>query len=101
MAEVPITIADEARAWLLAGEAALIVRNATRNGCCGGSAGVPVAEPGIPCDIDDYRVIEVDGIAVHLDPGITISKPLTVRLESFLGLRHLFVEGAELASGRD
>ena len=101
MTDAPITIADEARAWLGKREAALIVRNATRNGCCGGSAGVPVVEPGKPRDINDYRVMEVDGIAVYLDPRITISNPLTVRLESFMGLRRLFVEGAELSSGRE
>lgn len=101
MTDVPITIADDARIWVAARGGALTVRSATRNGCCGGATGVPVVDAGKPKNTDGYGVIETDGVVVYLDPRITINSPLRVRLESFLGLRHLFVEGAELASGRD
>ncbi|HSL57853.1 MAG TPA: CC/Se motif family (seleno)protein [Acidimicrobiales bacterium] len=51
----------------------LVLRVAHRNGCCGGSAAVPIAEVGPPADLDLGVVVRVGEVDVHvdarLDPG--------------------------------
>ena len=93
-----IRLDPAARDWLLAREGAVTLRRSVRHGCCGGSAAVPVAEPGVPASTQDYAAREVNGIKVFLAAGLQREGELHIRLEGFLGMKRLFVEGAGLAS---
>lgn len=87
-----VTLSEAARQWLVGQGAAMTLRLSTRHGCCGGKAGVPVAEPGAPRSLLDYDERKIDGIHVYaagdLGPG-----PYRVDLEGFLRWRRLLVEG--------
>lgn len=93
-----IRLDPAARDWLLARERVVTLRRSVRHGCCGGSTAVPVAEPGAPAATRDYSVQEVDGITVYLAAGLQRESELYIRVEGFLGMKRLFVEGAGLAS---
>ena len=60
-----LTVSARARRHLT--DRALVLRPVHRNGCCGGSADVPVAETGPPDDPAAFDRLEVDGIDVYLD----------------------------------
>ncbi|MCC5951389.1 MAG: hypothetical protein JJU45_04770 [Acidimicrobiia bacterium] len=48
----------------------LVVRASHRNGCCGGAAEVPVAEPGLPQDPSGYERVDVDGVEAFVDRAL-------------------------------
>ncbi|MCC5809606.1 MAG: hypothetical protein JJU06_04455 [Ectothiorhodospiraceae bacterium] len=96
-----IRFSPEARQWLQGRHAAVTVRVSTRHGCCGGAAGVPVVEPGLPEKPSAYRQLGVDGITVYLAPELESNDAYTIRVEGFLGLKRLFVDGATLSSGKE
>lgn len=87
-----VTLTDAARDWLAAQGSEMILRVSTRHGCCGGQAGVVVAEAGGPASPQDYDERTLDGIRVHvarnLGPG-----PYRVDVEGFFRWRRLVVEG--------
>ncbi|WP_376697432.1 CC/Se motif family (seleno)protein [Wenzhouxiangella sp. EGI_FJ10305] len=96
-----IEITQDARRWLARRNKAVMVRISPRHGCCGGMAGVPVAEPGTPENASDYRHERIGDIDVYIDLDLDEAGTLTIRLEGLWGLRRLFVEGADLSgSGR-
>lgn len=92
-----VHITTRARDWLQRGDGAVTIRTSVRHGCCGGSAAVPVAEPGSPRHGADWQRVDVDGVAVWLAPGFEDTITLTVRLEGLWGLRRLFVDGADIS----
>ena len=99
MTGLDIDITPEARDWVTRLGGSMMIRGSTRHGCCGGSASVPVADPGEPGDPAGYVSEIKEGIRVYVADDLRIEHPLTVRLEGFLGFRRLFVDGLELAAG--
>jgi hypothetical protein len=92
-----IRIEPAAREYLAARGAAVTLRGARRHGCCGGTAFVPVAEPGAPVDREHYRPVEVEGITVFLERDVeTGSEPLVVDLDELWGWKRLSVAGTAI-----
>ena len=96
-----LTVSPEARRWLQDRGGNMTLRRSLRHGCCGGGAGVPVAEPGVPSDPSRYRRQTLAGLDVYLAPDLDAVADLHVRLEGFLGWRRLFVDGADLAPRKE
>jgi hypothetical protein len=69
----------------------LVVRTSLRNGCCGGSAPVPVAEVGPPADPASYTLQHLDGIEVHVDPRLGSIDGLVVDVDGLWRWRRLRV----------
>lgn len=80
----------EAAAEHLAGRP-LVVRASVRNGCCGGSAPVPVAEVGPPADPGSFTVQHVDGVEIHVDPQLGPVEGLVVDVDGLWRWRRLRV----------
>ena len=96
MSAPEVRLHPEATQWVADRGGALTLRASPRHGCCGGTASLPVAEPGRPDDPADWSMRTVDGVAVYLDRALTGQEgPFIVRAEGFLGWRRLFVEVAE------
>ncbi|MDZ7676086.1 MAG: CC/Se motif family (seleno)protein [Acidimicrobiales bacterium] len=70
----------------------LVVRASLRNGCCGGSAPVPVAEIGPPTDAASFTVMHLGGIEVHVDPRLGPVDGLVVDVDGLWRWRRLRVE---------
>ncbi len=96
-----IRLSSDARNWLQGRYDAVTLRVSPRHGCCGGTAGVPVAEPGPPENEAAFRRFDVDGITVYLAAELESEQAYTIRVEGFWGLRRLFVEGAALSAGKE
>ncbi|MGF1665106.1 MAG: CC/Se motif family (seleno)protein [Acidimicrobiia bacterium] len=76
------------------------VRASRRNGCCGGTASVPVAEPGSPEMLDEVERFDVAGTVVYLDRGLPgACGSWTIDVDGFGRWRRLVVVGAELGPG--
>jgi len=76
------------------------VRSSPRHGCCGGTASVPVAEPGAPVDLDGVERFEVAGIEIYVDRRLSgVGGSWTIDAEGFGRWRRLVVLGVDLASG--
>ncbi|MFA9460314.1 CC/Se motif family (seleno)protein [Thiohalorhabdus methylotrophus] len=88
-----VRLHPNAARWVAERGGTLTLRSSPRNGCCGGTAHLTVAEPGRPEDPADWEVRTVDGVTVYLDPALAgQAGPFTVRAEGLLGWRRLFVE---------
>ena len=83
--------------WLARRGGVVTVWPSPRYGCCGGSAGLPVAEVRQPADPDAWHVQSIAGVTCYIDPALADAGPLTLRAEGFFGWRRLFVEGQSLA----
>lgn len=93
MSAPAVRLHPDAARWVAARDGALTLRASPRHGCCGGTAHLPVAEPGVPEDAAGWAVRTVDGVTVYVDPALAEQDgPFTVRAEGFLGWRRLFVE---------
>jgi hypothetical protein len=88
-----IRITDDARKWLLEHGSDLTLRAATRNGCCGGRAGVPVAEARVPDDLSAFEARKMDGVRVYVATSL-LGVPLLVDLEGLGPWKRLIVEGS-------
>ncbi|HSM67357.1 MAG TPA: CC/Se motif family (seleno)protein [Ilumatobacteraceae bacterium] len=76
------------------------VRASRRHGCCGGTAAVPVAEPGKPEDLDGTRRFEVEGTVVYVDRTVFAADGTwTIDTDGFARWRRLVVLGVELTPG--
>ncbi len=76
------------------------VRSSPRHGCCGGTASVPVAELGVPEDLDGVECFEVSGIEIYVDRGLLgADGSWTIDTDGFARWRRLVVLGVDLASG--
>ncbi|TLF52542.1 hypothetical protein FEI13_04380 [Halomonas urmiana] len=88
-----IEVSDRAREWLKRKGGVVTVRLSPRHGCCGGGADIAVAEARAPDVPEHYTRLDLDGVIVHIDPSL-LDQGLRLDVEGFLGLGHLFVEGA-------
>jgi hypothetical protein len=76
------------------------VRSSRRNGCCGGAASVPVAEPGSPETLDGVERFEVSGTVVYVDRDVLgTSGSWVIDTDGFARWRRLVVLGAEVSVG--
>jgi hypothetical protein len=92
-----IRIESAARKFLAAHGGAVTLRGSRRHGCCGGTAFVPVAEPGPPAEPARYRAHEVDGVAVFLERDVVAGpEPLLIGVDGLWGWRRLRVEGTAI-----
>lgn len=87
-----LRISDAARAWLNAHGGVLTLRAATRHGCCGGSAGVPVAEARTPDDVAGYENCDEAGLRIWRESGLA-DVALVVDLDGLGRWKRLVVEG--------
>lgn len=101
MSEVAIAFSEQARDWIQRHGGSVMLRASTRHGCCGGSADVPVVDLGEPADPAGYHCGTHQGVQVYLDRNLSVERPLSVRLEGFLGFRRLFVDGMALSAGHN
>lgn len=73
----------------------VVVRSSPRNGCCGGRAEVPVAEPGPPRDLTRYRTVDAGGVRWYLDRSLPDEMSAwTVDVVGFGRWRRLLLDGA-------
>ena len=86
-----LRITEPARGYL-AGRP-LVIRGSHRNGCCGGSTTVPVAEPGPPGDPHDYRTEHHAGTLVHVDRRLTSLDGWSVDVDGLWRWRRLRLDG--------
>jgi hypothetical protein len=92
-----IRIEAQAREHLEALGGAVTLRGSRRHGCCGGTAFVPVAEPGPPAQPEHYRAHEVDGITVYVERDVVAGpEPLVVGLDELWRWQRLRVEGTAI-----
>jgi len=77
----------------------LVLRASPRNGCCGGSALVPVAEVGPPTDPSAYDQVWVGPVEVHVDPRLGPVDGWVVDVDGLWRWARLRVDGAELQPG--
>ena len=100
MSAPAVRLDPAAARWLAGRGGALTLRVSPRHGCCGGTAQLPVAEPGAPADPVAWAVRTVDGVTVYVDPGLAgQERALVVRAEGFWGWQRLFVECADNGGG--
>jgi len=94
MREMEIRVEPEARAYLADRGSAVTLRGSRRHGCCGGTAFVPVAEPGPPDDPASYRSVDVEGITVYLEPEMTGGEePILIGIDRLWRWKRLRVDG--------
>jgi hypothetical protein len=92
-----IRLEPAARAHIAGRGGAVTLRGSRRHGCCGGTAFVPVAEPGPPADAEGYRSLEVDGITVFLEADVVAGPdPLLIGVDGLWRWRRLRVEGTAI-----
>ncbi|MDT8878548.1 CC/Se motif family (seleno)protein [Halomonas saccharevitans] len=91
-----IEISDRAREWLRKHGGVAMVRLSPRHGCCGGRADIAVAEARTPDAPEYFTRLERDDVVLYIDPTL-VDQGLTLDVEGFRGLRHLFVDGASLS----
>jgi hypothetical protein len=92
-----IEIDPAAREYIAARGGAVTLRSSRRNGCCGGTAFVPVAEAESPRDPAAYRSVEVDGITVFIEANVTGGpEPLMIGLDTLWRWGRLSVEGSAI-----
>ncbi|CAM3466348.1 CC/Se motif family (seleno)protein [Halomonas lysinitropha] len=90
-----IEVTPRAREWLNKKGGVATVRLSPRRGCCGGRADIAVAEARPPDSPERYVRLEFEDMTLYVDPTL-VDQGLTLDAEGFLGLKHLFVEGAPL-----
>jgi hypothetical protein len=87
-----ISLTEAAREWLAGNGGEVTLRLSARHGCCGGQAGVPVAEPGAPRKADGYAAREIDGVRVFVADDLGAG-PYHIDVEGLFRWRRLVVEG--------
>ncbi|WP_019593334.1 CC/Se motif family (seleno)protein [Thioalkalivibrio sp. ALM2T] len=87
-----ITLTEAARDWLAGNGGEFTLRLSTRHGCCGGQAGVPVAEPGAPRNAAGYTEREINGVRIFVADDLGTG-PYRIDLEGLFRWRRLVVEG--------
>jgi hypothetical protein len=74
----------------------LVLRVSPRHGCCGGHAGVPVAEVGPPRDPARYRQLDDGAVPCFVDPDLGVDPgEWTVDAAGIGRWRRLLLLGAE------
>lgn len=87
-----LRITEAARAWLVANGGMLTLRTTTRHGCCGGSAGVPVAEARMPDDPAGMEHSDEAGLRIWREHSLA-EVALLVDIDGFGRWQRLVVEG--------
>ncbi len=87
-----ISLTEAARDWIRERGGAVTLRVSPRHGCCGGQAGLPVAEPGAPEARQDYAARRIDDIEVFHDRSLGPG-PYRVDLVGLWRWQRLSVEG--------
>lgn len=79
----------------------VMLRLSPRNGCCGGTAWLPVVDLGRPQQGELYEAIHQDGIIIHVDREILceIDAELLIGVDGLWRWRKLWVEGANSKLG--
>ncbi|MCD9625708.1 CC/Se motif family (seleno)protein [Rhabdothermincola salaria] len=85
-----LTVSARARHHL--GDRALVLRAAHRNGCCGGSSDVPVAEVGTPGDVADFEHVRVGDLDAYVDRRLGAASGWVVDLDRLWRWSRLRVE---------
>ena len=88
-----VALSAAARDWIRAHGGAVTLRAAPQHGCCGGHAGVPVAEARVPDQPADFERMVIDGVHVYCAPELA-EGPYRIELEGFWRWHRLTVEGA-------
>lgn len=98
-----ITLTPAARGWANDHGGAITVRHSVRNGCCGGSARVPVAEVGEPGNPAEYVEETVDGVRIYRPSSLgNADRPvITIDLAGLWRWRRLVVTGIEITPDRE
>jgi hypothetical protein len=93
-----LTLQPEVASFVLRHGSAVTIWSAPRHGCCGGTVGVPVADPGPPADTTAFDALERDGVRVYVERGLAIAEheTITVGVEGFGPLRRLWVQGLDI-----
>lgn len=91
-----IEVSDRAREWLSKKGGVATVRLSPRHGCCGGRTDIAVADARAPEVPERYARLGCNGLVLYIDPRL-VDQDLSLDIEGFLGLRHLFVDGAPLS----
>jgi hypothetical protein len=92
-----IRIEPDARRHIVEQGGAVTLRGSRRHGCCGGTAFVPVAEPGPPQEPERYHAVEAEGITVWMEADVTAGpEPLVIGLDRLWRWRRLRVEGTAI-----
>lgn len=96
-AAMDIRFEPAAREYLSKHGDAVTLRGSLRNGCCGGTAFIPVAEPGPPREPDRYRTLVVDGVTVYIEAEMTgQAEPIVIGLDSLWRWQRLRVDGTAI-----
>lgn len=92
-----IEIGSSAIAFIKQHGGEVTVRLSPRHGCCGGVANVAVAEANSPADSSLYQRHSYQDITLFIAPEL-VGQGLTINVEGFWKLRHLYVDGLPLQS---
>lgn len=74
------------------------IRLSPKHGCCGGLTNVAVAEANTPADPSRYQRHRYQNITLFIDPTLA-GQGLSVNVEGWWKLRHLYVDGSLLQPG--
>lgn len=93
---LPLCISPEALRYISDNGGEVMIRLSPRNGCCGGTAWLPVIDLGRPRQAESYKAIHYDGVVVHVDQEIVRSMDTRLRIgvDGMWRWRKLWVEGA-------
>ena len=92
---LPIHISSEAAEHIRQRGGVLTLRASPRHGCCGGTVEMPVVETARPAS-GDFLMEDRGEVTLYVEAPLaeSLSEPVRVGLDSMLGLKKLFVEGA-------
>jgi len=89
---VMLTISPEARRYALEKGPSLFLEYLTVNNCCIPFQTEPSVRYGKPHDPERYQKVKIDGVDVYV-PLELPDVPLTIELNTFIGLKRLVVTG--------
>jgi hypothetical protein len=96
MKQPVLDISPEATDFIRRQGGTLVLRSALRNGCCGGTVAIPVAEAG--CDrgaMESYDRFTCGDVLVYIDRALASSGTARVSLDRVGPFRRLAVEGLD------
>ena len=96
--DIMIDIGSNALDFIQQQGGVVTVRISPKHGCCGGLANVAVAETNSPSDPSLYQRHRYQNITLFIDPALAY-QGLSVDVEGFWKLRHLYVDGLPLQPG--
>jgi hypothetical protein len=94
---ISITITSDAVDYIHEKGGAVMLRSTLKHGCCGGRVELVKAEVGEPGDPALFERFETEGLTLFAERGLTadLGQPITIGLDRLLGMRGLYVEGAD------